>query len=130
MPAVGSVVVTKTRLQRNLYSISIAWTAGTGGSAGVVSGNPVAVGSGALQQVIITPGGAPDAPTDHYTCAVKDAGGNDMIVGKGADCRAASSTIGVDAAPLSWLAGGTLDVVIGSAGAGKKGTVLLIVQRV
>ena len=107
--------------------ISVAWVAD---GSGAVSGNPFSVGAGPLQQVEIVPGTSGDAPTDHYTCAVNDANGCNMIVAKGADCRAASSTLGVQNAPLSWLAGGTIDVVIASAGSGKKGTVNLIVERI
>jgi hypothetical protein len=124
---VGTVVITRTRLQKNLEAIRIDWTAD---SSGGVSGNSFAIGAGVLWQAEFIPGKYNARPADQYDVVVNDAHGADVVVGKGANLSNLTALLGVQDAPLSWLAGGTLDVVVANAGAAKTGSVILTVERV
>jgi hypothetical protein len=123
--AAGSVVVTKTPLASGLFKISVAWTSSAGGA---VSGNSFSVGAGALLQAKFVPGTAGTQPTDQYDVVVNDADSCDVVVGKGANLSNSAASLGVQNAPLSYLMGGTLDVVVANAGNAKTGTVILLIQ--
>jgi hypothetical protein len=127
MAAVGTVVVTVTRLQKNLEQISIAWTCDASGN---VSGNPFSVGAGPIQQAKFVPGSGGTQPTNLYDVTLVDTDGCDVIVGKGANLSNTAASLGVQNAPLSWFAGGNLDLVVANAGNAKTGTVAIIIQRV
>lgn len=102
----------------------------TSAGDGTVSGNSFAVGGGPLWQVEFIPGKYNNVPTNAYDVVINDRFGADMAIGKGANLSNLTAFLGVQNAPLSWLAGGTLDVVVANAGASKKGSVILIVERV
>jgi hypothetical protein len=123
MAAVGSVVVTVTPLNSRMVLIEIDWTSSAGGG---VSGNPFNVGSGAIQQVAFVPGSGGTQPSNSYGATMVDANSaGDYLAGKGATLSNVTATIGVQAAPLSWVAKGTLDLVIAAAGNAKTGKVFL-----
>ncbi len=106
--------------------MSIAWTSSAGGA---VSGNPFAIGAGKIQQVAFIPNLAGTQPTDLYDVTMVDGnGGGDYLAGKGANLSNAAASIGVQAAPLSWPMGGTLDLVVANAGNAKTGTVVILVE--
>lgn len=119
--------MTRTRLQKNLEQISIVWTSDA--SSGEVWGNAFSVGAGALWQVKFIPGVGMAQPTNSYDVTIEDEDGCDVVVGKGANLSNVTSYIGVQNAPLSWLTGQDLDVVVSAAGNSKQGTVVLVIAR-
>jgi hypothetical protein len=123
MAAVGTVTVTKTRLNAHFEQVSIAWTCDASGN---VSGNAFAVGVAALWQAKFIPGSGGTQPTNLYDVTVNDANGCDMAAGKGANLSNATASIGVQSGPLS-IVSGTLDLVVANAGNAKQGTVVLLV---
>ena len=122
MAAAGSVVVTRTTLSPRLELLKLAWTSDASGN---VSGNPFAVGSGALQQIKFVPGSGGTQPTNLYDVTCVDTDSCDVLAGQGANLSNAAASIKVQNAPWAWLAAGNLDLVVANAGNAKTGIVYL-----
>jgi len=126
MPAVGSVTITRSRLQKNLEAITIAWTSD---GAGAVSGNPFAVGAGPLWQAKFVPGSGADQPDDNYDVTINDEDGCDVLLGDGVNLSNSEAAIVGAISPIALLDGQALDLVVANAGDSKMGTVTLIIGR-
>jgi hypothetical protein len=75
------------------------------------------------------PGAGAVQPTAAYDVVVNDEDSCDVTIGKGANLSNSAASLGVQNAPLSWLSGQQLDVVVSAAGNSKQGTVILIIAR-
>ena len=114
----GTVTVTTSR-DRGLTKYSCACVSD---AAGVVSVTTVAVRSGQIVQVIITPDGGGTAPTDLYDCTLTlGGGGTDLLGGGGANCSGTLPVVvGNDLTNLPlWVPSGNLIPVAAAVGNAK-----------
>lgn len=130
MAAKGAITFTESR-SRTVQSIQMAWTSGTAGDAGIVSGIASPQISGEILRAVFAPGAGGVQPTDLYDVTLLDADGFDVLAGKGAnrsnvnkeqvtpltgDGTTTNQRIAVD---------GTLELTIANAGSAKQGTLTI-----
>lgn len=116
----GTVTFTET-VHGSVKKLEIAWTSTAGGAADGTSSHPY---DGRLIAVTTVPAGGADAPDANYDITLTDSGGDDVLLGQGAN-RHTSNTEYLLEANLGAAAASKLTLNVSGAGATNQGTVLV-----
>ena len=119
--AVGSTVVTETRLPGNAYKYTIVWTSDGSGNVNVQTF--ATFGRGRLYQVELTPGTSTLQPTNLYDVTLKTPAGTDILATLGTDLSNVNGKLVYTNFYYDGLA--PLDITVAAAGAAKSGTFTL-----
>jgi len=125
---------------RPITKISMTWTSTSGGAVSqtVVDGNGNTVYvSGELLRVVFIPGTGGNQPSNNYSAQLTDQNGIDLLAGQGATlsntttthvCPGVKVTDGATSTERAIAGDDKLTLVIGSAGNGKQGAVVLYLR--
>ena len=116
----GTVTFTET-VHGSVKKIEVAWTSTAGGAA---DGTSSFVYDGRLIAVTTVPGAAGDAPDANYDITLTDSGGDDVLLGQGAN-RHTSNTEYLLEANLGAVAASKLTLNVAAAGSANSGTVVV-----